>query len=166
MRIRDAKKEEIPLIRDQRVDAYRVYENVINEEHWQALKASISSDADSEPGVELMVAEIEGKIAGSVALFPAHAVAYDGLEEEITYPEIRVLAVDPYSRGKGVATALMEECCRRAKAKGYNSVGLHTGSFMTGAIKLYERLGFQRLPQYDFKPIDDDIIVKAFQRNL
>ncbi|MBM7570773.1 GNAT family N-acetyltransferase [Aquibacillus albus] len=166
MIIRDAKKEELSLIRKQRVEAYREHAKAVNEEHWQALKQAISSDADTGPGVELIVAEIDGEIVGSVALFPANTDAYEGYVDELDYPEIRVLAVAPEARGKGVASALIDECIRRTKEKGYDSIGLHTGSFMKEAIKLYERVGFERLPKHDFEPADDGVIVKAFRRSL
>jgi len=37
---------------------------------------------------------------------------------------------------------------------------------MEDAIKLYEHLGFARLPQFDFEPANDGIIVKAFRTSL
>ncbi|WP_077622684.1 GNAT family N-acetyltransferase [Sediminibacillus massiliensis] len=166
MKIRDARPAELAVIREQRVKAYEDHTLKVNKEHWQALKQAITSDADKGAGVELIVAELDNDIAGSVALFPANANAYDGYVEEIAYPEIRVLAVSPQARGKGVATALIKECIRRAKQKGFHSIGLHTGSFMTEAISLYERLGFERVPEYDFEPADDGIVVKAFRLKI
>ncbi|MEH7012148.1 hypothetical protein V7087_15270 [Neobacillus niacini] len=62
-----------------------------------------------------------------------------------------------------MATALISECIKRTKAKGYTSIGLPTGQFMEAAMRLFERLGFERLPQYDFEPADDGIVVKAYR---
>ena len=166
MIIRVAKKEEIPYIREQRVHAYSEHASKIPNGHWEALKKAISSDADSQSGVDLIVAEINGDIVGSVALFPAKTDAYDGMVDELDHPEIRVLAVATEYRGKGIASALIKECIHRAKAKGYQAIGLHTGEFMTNAIKLYEQFGFERLPQYDFEPANDGIIVKAFRLSI
>jgi GNAT superfamily N-acetyltransferase len=161
--IREATKEELPEIRRQRVQAYEDHIPSIPEKHWEALKKAISSEADQQPGVDLLAAEMEGRIVGSVALFPAKTDAYEGYVDELDYPEIRVLAVAPEARGKGVAAALIKECIHRAKAKGFDYIGLHTGDFMKDAIALYERFGFERLPQYDFEPANDGIIVKAFR---
>lgn len=166
MNIRDAKTEEVPYIRKQRIAAYSEHAQVLNDDHWQALKQAISSDADIGSGVELIVAELDGEIVGSGALFPANTDAYEGYVDELEYPEIRVLAVAPEAQGKGVASALIKECIQRAKAKGYPYIGLHTGDFMAGAISLYERLGFERLPQYDFEPAGDGIVVKAFRLSI
>lgn len=166
MRIRDAREKERPFIRTQRVKAYQAHAELINEEHWQALKQAISSEADNEEEVELIVAESEGQIIGSVVLFPPHTDAYEGYVDAMDYPEIRMLAVNPEAQGKGVASALIAECIKRSREKGYSFIGLHTGEFMEKAIKLYERKGFERLPQYDFEPANDGIIVKAFRRPI
>lgn len=166
LNIRDALKKEIAFIREQRVHAYSEHAKSIPLDHWNALKKAISSDADSQPGVDLIVAELNGEIVGSVALFPAKTDAYEGLVEELDYPEIRVLAVNPKERGKGIASGLITECIERTRAKGYNAIGLHTGDFMESAMKLYKRMGFERLPQHDFEPANDGIIVKAFRLQL
>jgi len=95
MNIRNALKSELSTIRQQRISAYSEHTKALSDEHWQALKKAISSDADIGQGVELIIAEIEGKLVGSVALFPPKSDAYEGYVEELDYPEIRVLAVDP-----------------------------------------------------------------------
>ncbi|WP_043932065.1 GNAT family N-acetyltransferase [Bacillus sp. EB01] len=166
MNIRDAKKEELPLIREQRLASYEEHSGKIPADHWKALKKAISSEADQQQGVELIVAELNGEIAGSVALFPAKSDAYEGQLDELEHPEIRVLAVEKAFRGKGVGKALVLECIERARAKGHGAIGLHTGSFMGDAMKLYEGLGFERQPEFDFEPADDGIIVKAYQLKL
>ena len=70
-------------------------------------------------GLIALVAEIDGKIVGSVALFPPKTDAYKGLVDELDHPEIRMLAVSKKARGKGVASALIAECIQRAKAKAF-----------------------------------------------
>ena len=82
------------------------------------------------------------------------------------YPEIRMLAVASEARGNGVAAALIAECIGRVKTQGLGYIGLHTADFMESAIKLYERFGFARLPQFDFEPANDGVIVKAFRLSV
>src|SRR4051794_27359238 len=101
MIIRDAADSEMPYIRQQRITSYREHAERIPEEHWNALRQAISSEADAQTGVENIVAELDGKIVGSVVLFPAKSDAYEGYVEEMDYPEIRMLAVTPEARGKG-----------------------------------------------------------------
>ncbi|MET0959397.1 MAG: GNAT family N-acetyltransferase [Psychrobacillus psychrotolerans] len=164
MIIRNAKEEELAHIREMRLHAYKEHAPKIPEAHWNALQQSILSDADSKPGIERIVAEIDGEITGSVALFAPDKQIYEGLlDEELNYPELRMLAISQQARGKGVATALINECMKRTREKGFTEMGLHTADFMENAIKLYTHLGFERLPQYDFEPANDGIIVKAFR---
>lgn len=65
--------------------------------------------------------------------------------------EFRLLAVDPAARGRGVGEALVRECIRRAALPPWSAhtVVLDTQPTMHAAQRLYERLGFVRLPQRD-----------------
>lgn len=166
MKLREARPEELTLLREQRVKAYSPYAELIPGGHWGALRQSLQSEADQLPGAEFIVAECEAKLAGSVVLFPPKSNAYDGLADAVEYPEIRMLAVDGEFRGKGVAAALIAECVARSRAKRYRLIGLHTGEFMKPAIRLYERLGFRRVPEHDFQPADDGIVVRAYRLEI
>ncbi|MGE7760381.1 GNAT family N-acetyltransferase [Peribacillus sp. NPDC097895] len=166
VKVRKALFNEVEMIREQRVKAYEEHAQSIPEGHWDALKKAISSDADEQRGVELLVAELDGEVVGSVALFPAKSDAYKGLVDMLDYPEIRMLAVTPQARHKGVAEGLIKECIRRTKENDSQYIGLHTADFMKTAMRLYERMGFVRLPQFDFQPADDGIIVKAYRLSI
>lgn len=163
MIIRDALSEEFEGIRDLRLESYKEHAAKIPEPHWQVLKNSILSDKKEQQGVERIVAVIEGEMVGTVALFSPEIEAYEGLVEgELKHPELRMLAVSPKARGNGAAKALIQECMKRSKKKGYTAMGLHTADFMENAVSLYTRMGFKRLPDKDFIPLDDQIVVKAF----
>ena len=167
MIIRNAKSSEFEYIKELRVHAYNEHEQKIPKDHWNVLKNQISADEDLEQDIDQIVAEIDGEIAGTVVLYPPKTELYKGLlEESLDYPEIRKLAVSPDFRGRGVAKALIAECIKRSKNRGIKKIGLHTADFMENAVKLYEDLGFERLPQYDFEPADDGIIVKAFRISI
>lgn len=56
---------------------------------------------DTLSGADCFVAEIDGKIVGSVALFLPKTDAYKGLVDELDHPEIRMLAVSKMARSKG-----------------------------------------------------------------
>lgn len=167
MIIRDAKPSEFEIIRELRLQAYEEHSTKISEEHWNALKQQIVTDDHTNPDIDIMVAEIDGEIVGTVVLFPAKIQGYQGLvEDELKYPELRKLAVSNKARGQGVAKALVNECIKRSKHKGYSAMGLHTSDFMESAVKLYEQMGFERVPENDFIPLDDGIVIKAFQINF
>ncbi len=64
---------------------------------------------------------------------------------------IRLLAVAPEHRGRGLGELLTRECLARARALGRAQVILHTTRAMRTAWALYERLGFTRAPELDFR---------------
>jgi len=66
--------------------------------------------------------------------------------------EFRMLAVDPAARGRGVGQALVELCLRRSRVLGYVGVRMSTMDRMTSAHRVYERLGFTRIPDDDWSP--------------
>ena len=45
----------------------------------------------------------------------------------------------------------MGECVRRARESGAKALTLHTTDMMQAAMRLYERLGFQRMRELDFR---------------
>ena len=101
---------------------------------------------------ELLVArDGAGRVVGSVAL------VLDGDFGEITESgdeaAFRMLVVDPAVRGRGVGELLVRSCLDRARAAGKRRMVLSTDPRMTAAHRLYERLGFTRLPERDWSPI-------------
>jgi ribosomal protein S18 acetylase RimI-like enzyme len=52
----------------------------------------------------------------------------------------------------------MEECVRRARRAGADALGLHTSRSMRAAIRLYERMGFVRAPERDFRPEGAELV--------
>jgi GNAT superfamily N-acetyltransferase len=62
---------------------------------------------------------------------------------------VRSVGVRPSARGTGVAPAIMAYCA--AHAGGATAILLHTMDFMPAAIRLYERLGYERATEWDFQ---------------
>jgi GNAT superfamily N-acetyltransferase len=58
---------------------------------------------------------------------------------------IRSMAVLPAARGRGVATQLLTVVHAFAVSQGIRRLALTTTPFLTDAIRLYERSGFQRI---------------------
>src|SRR6185369_10496472 len=77
-----------------------------------------------------------GRLVGSAMLYPAETDAYGALASRAGAPEIRLVAVAPEARGRGIAKALVEECIRRARAQGASEVGLHTSRSMRAGARL------------------------------
>ncbi len=126
---------------------------------WNALSNAIDAGLSSEQRMERLVAVDGDVIVGSALLFPPSGDAYKGLGVAVTAPEVRLVAVDPPARGRGVARALMDECLRRARAAGATEIGLHTSRSMQAAIRMYEAIGFKRAPEHDFQPPGTETVV-------
>jgi ribosomal protein S18 acetylase RimI-like enzyme len=108
----------------------------------------------------LVVRDAEGRVVGSVAL------VLSGDFGEITSSDdeaaFRMLVVDPEARGQGVGEVLVRDCLDRARAAGKRRMVLSTDPRMTAAHRLYERLGFSRLPDRDWSPMPGiDLLVYA-----
>jgi ribosomal protein S18 acetylase RimI-like enzyme len=111
----------------------------------------------------LVVRDAQGGIVGSVAL----VLSGDFGEVTVSDDEaaFRMLVVDPAARGQGVGQLLVSSCLDRALAAGKRSVVISTDPRMTTAHRLYERLGFSRLPERDWSPMPGtDLLV--YSRDL
>ena len=64
---------------------------------------------------------------------------------------IRLLAVQPEFRKKGIGRALTEFCIQQARDLGRSQVILHTTRAMGAAWRMYETMGFVRFPPIDFQ---------------
>lgn len=133
--------------------------------HLQVWRLPIRAALASDEVVERIVADTDGQLIGSVLLYPAATNAYNGATPRVRWPEVRLLVVAPTARGQGVATALMHECMARARRATATELGLHTSDSMQITMHLYERLGFERVPSYDFQP-NGAKVVKAYRLRL
>jgi ribosomal protein S18 acetylase RimI-like enzyme len=64
-----------------------------------------------------------------------------------------MLVVDRAARGKRIGELLVLDCLDRARAAGKRRMVLSTDPRMRAAHRLYERLGFTRLPERDWSPL-------------
>lgn len=85
-----------------------------------------------------VVAYWEGQPAGSGAFKP-----FD--EQSV---EIKRMFVPPTLRGKGIAQAVLQELENWARELGYTATVLETGLMLPEAIRLYEKYGYSRIPNF------------------
>ena len=106
-----------------------------------------------DPGPEgvLLVAEDQGRIEGAVKFYPDAGQAHQG-QWPAGAALIRLLAVAPANRGRGYGRLLTQACLDRARELSIPTIFLYTGTFMTAARQLYEKLGFKRAPEFDRDP--------------
>lgn len=102
----------------------------------------------------------DGRVVGSVALVLSGD--FGEVTESDDEAAVRMLVVDPAAQGRGIGELLMTDCLRRARAAGKRRMVLSTGPKMLAAHRLYERMGFTRLPERDWTPVPGiDLLVYA-----
>lgn len=156
--VREARSEERTRIVELTHRAYAEYARVMTPAAWQGLASALDASLAHDEGVTRLVAELDGAVVGSAALYSAAGSAYGDLASIASRPEIRLVAVDPASRGRGVARALLLDCIRRAREAGHTTLGLHTSRSMRDALRLYQRMGFVRDTTQDFQPPGAELV--------
>lgn len=163
-RIRTARRSELGEVSLLIRDAYKEYERLLSPGDWQAYVQDITDVRSRLRVAELIVAEMDSKPVGAVTLYlPSASPSETGWPEG--WAGIRILAVHPSCRGRGIGRALMEKCLRRCRKRGIRTIGLHTTEAMAIARRMYERMGFVRVPQFDFRP-RPSVVVMAYRLDL
>ena len=119
LHIREAREDDRDAIREVTLAAYQEYSAVM-QDHWEGYRQGILATLADVAPAEQFVATQDDLLVGTVLLFPADSrfTGPDGVEVSLTWPEIRLLAVAPAARGRGVGAALIRECLRRAQQAG------------------------------------------------
>jgi putative acetyltransferase len=107
------------------------------------------------PRGALLLALVDGAVAGCVALRPL---------DDVDYPnacEMKRLYVRQAYRGSGLGRQLAEAIMDEARANGYDRVLLDTLDDMEAARALYDDLGFVDIPPYYHNPIAGAHYLKA-----
>ena len=99
------------------------------------------------PRGALLLAQVEGAIAGCCALRPLDTADYPNASE------MKRLYVRKAFRGFGLGRELAEAMLDRARQAGYACVLLDTLDDMESARALYTDLGFEEIPPYYHNPI-------------
>ncbi len=106
--------------------------------------------ARAEAGDLLVAVDEAGVVLGTASLLRADsALVRQSRDGEV---ELRLLAVLPEARRRGIGEALMREALDRGRAWGAPALVLDTGPQNERSQRLYHRLGFERLPERETKP--------------
>lgn len=112
---------------------------------------------------EVWVAVDDGDVLGCVTHCPPGSAWREvGRDDE---GEFRMLAVHPDARGRGVGTALSTLCEDMAREAGATGMVLSSLAEMTGAHRIYARLGYERVPDRDWSPTPE-VHLLAFSKAL
>jgi GNAT superfamily N-acetyltransferase len=150
MDIRPVRPDEHQALGELTVAAYAAIDPAVVEEDGYAgeLRDVASRVADAEV---LVAVDDAGTVVGGVTYVPGP----DSGWAEFTEPDgagIRMLAVAPEAQRRGVGEALSRACVDRALSAGRGQILLHSTDRMTGAHRLYIRLGFARDVSLDWEP--------------
>jgi GNAT superfamily N-acetyltransferase len=130
------------------IAAYRQYTELIPPDIFSAYLADLLDlDTHARYG-RLLVVQADQWICAFGAWYPDASVQGVGLPAG--WASGRALAVHPAARGNGAARTLVAAAERLTREAGAPVLAFHTVSFMTGAIALYERLGYCRVPAFDY----------------
>lgn len=143
--IRPVAGDEHDLVGTLVADTYAALEGGVGDGY----RAVLRDVDDRVRSCDVLVAEVDGRVVGSVTYVPGPG-PYAELAEE-GEAEIRMLAVAPGHEGSGIGRALVEACIARARAAGRRRIPLYTTGAMVRAHHLYERLGFRRVPEHDWQ---------------
>jgi ribosomal protein S18 acetylase RimI-like enzyme len=125
---------------DALVDVAHPYLPALRDAHARAQKAILLAMADGEGG--------EGAIVGTLTVVPPGS-PFSERSSEGEF-ELRMLAVSPIERGRGIGAELTLAGVKLAIDSGASGIVLSTMESMHAAHRLYERLGFLRRTDLDW----------------
>jgi ribosomal protein S18 acetylase RimI-like enzyme len=146
LEIRPATTAELPRVGDLCVAAYAPFLVAADAGYDEVLRDAATRAA----AAELLVGVDGGDVLGTVTFVPD-----GGPLGEIAVPgeaEFRMLAVDPAAQGRGVGLTLMRWLVDESRRRGKHAVVCSSLAEMRAAHRIYERLGFRRVPERDWSP--------------
>lgn len=143
------------------VDMYalRLPDVVVGEQR----RADLRRVAQKRAVAKVWVADEDGRITGTVALWPPGAPG-----SEAWLPgafDLRHLAVDEARRGSGLAGRLLDTAEGYARAAKARAVCLHVRREAVGVSSLYVKRGYRRAPQGDLDLLPE-VFLEAYWLEL
>jgi DNA-binding MarR family transcriptional regulator/GNAT superfamily N-acetyltransferase len=126
---------------------------------YEALVAEICAEfiRNYDPAREhCWIAEAAGEPLGSVFLVKA--------SDDVA--KLRLLLVEKKARGLGVGRALVEQCIRSAREKGFKKMTLWTQSILVAARGIYQQAGFQRVGEEKHHSFGVDLVGETWEMEL
>jgi DNA-binding MarR family transcriptional regulator/GNAT superfamily N-acetyltransferase len=126
---------------------------------YEALVAEICAEfiRNYDPAREhCWIAEAGGEPLGSVFLVKA--------TDELA--KLRLLLVEKKARGLGIGRALVEQCVRSARERGYKKMTLWTQSILVAARGIYHQAGFRRVAEEKHHSFGVDLVGETWEMEL
>jgi GNAT superfamily N-acetyltransferase len=140
LKFRQATREDLPeivrMLADDFLGATRErYEMPLPDVYVKAFE-----EIDADVNNELIVAEMDGEIVGSLQITFTPSISFQG-GKRATVESVRV---DAKLRGQGIGKELMKWAIERAERENCVAMQLTTNSDRTDAHRFYENLGFKK----------------------
>jgi DNA-binding MarR family transcriptional regulator/GNAT superfamily N-acetyltransferase len=118
--------------------------------------AAAPSDAGPGSRHRCWIATLDDRRAGSVFLMPGPAGV----------GRLRLLLVEPWARGHGVGTRLIDACIAQARVAGCQTLTLWTNDVLTAARRLYQRAGFRLVASERHHSFGTDLTGQTWELTL
>ncbi|GAB1823665.1 N-acetyltransferase family protein [Herbidospora sp. RD11066] len=134
----------IDLLADDAISRSRGHAASVGDGHWAAWEA-----IEADPRNEVVVAEVDGEVVGTMQLTYIPGLSRDGAERA----QVEAVRVAADHRGRGLGRAFMTWAVERARGRGCAIVQLTTDKRRADAHRFYASLGFT--PSHEgFKLLD------------
>lgn len=144
------------------VDAYVSTGTIDAGDDYEAELRNVSGHVDVG-GSSVLVAYLGPELVGTVTICPFGSA----LTEVCTAGEFefRMLAVAPDHQGNGIAVALVAASAEAGSAAGLTTMVACVAERNDGGRRLYERLGFVRRADRDWRPVET-VLLQTYTRSL
>jgi len=129
------------------------------DDEFEGLVARIVADyhQNLKPGrANAWIAEVDGARAGCVFC----------CERDTETAQLRILLVEPWARGLGLGTQLVDQCIGFAKDADYSKMTLWTNDILVSARRIYEAAGFQLVEEENHHSFGHDLVGQNWTLDL
>jgi DNA-binding MarR family transcriptional regulator/GNAT superfamily N-acetyltransferase len=155
--LRDPLPGEIALAMSQQAKLYAAEYGWTDEYEALAMEIAAKFIREFKPERErCWIAEVEGEIAGAVFLVRVD----DGTAK------LRLLHVEPHTRGMGIGRRLVAECIAFARQSGYRELVLWTNDVLVSARRIYEAAGFKLIEEERHHSFGKDLVGQNWRLEL
>lgn len=143
--------------------AYRVAGHLEKDHGYDVVLRDVADRARCGPVLVATSAHDETAIVGSVTICPPGTLYAEIARSDET--ELRFLAVEPAATRQGIARTLVDAVIEYARGADHRAVVLSVIDWNEPGLRLYDAMGFTRVPARDWTPVPD-IRLLAFELEL
>ena len=129
------------------------------DESYEALVARIVADYAARADRKresAWIAEVDGQPVGCVFC----------MRKTDEVAQLRLLLVEPHTRGMGIGERLVAECVAFARRSGYRELVLWTNDVLHAARRIYQRAGFELVDSHEHHSFGHDLVAQDWRLPL